>query len=691
MVGEEILKKLNKEIRESRIYMNHIQLNNVELQIVQFLFEHEKQFVPSKEIAQKADVSDKTIRKYIKSLNNLLKDFGASIEMKRGSGYQLVIQESSLFYRLLEHIETQKTSFEDSVLLSDNADRERFVLNAIFLENQLVTIDDLADLMFVSKSTVSTVIQHIKTRIKRFELKLTYDSEGQIVIEGEEIEKRRFILNYFFASSSLDNMVNVDLFESNEQGFSVETIFIIVLEKCREFEIQLSDFVLQNLVLHIALAIKRNEKGFVINHVQVDDNIEFSKELFVAEKIVASIESLIDIQFTENEAKYIALHLKSKANNQELAIGPKEEAEQSLQTQITDALEKMQRESDIHFSMDHQLIMGLKIHFEPLLTRLKLDIQLKNPLIEEISEKYSDVLKATQTYFSRMPILSEFDVSTHEWAYISLHILAAIERFKQDNKVNVIVICATGLGSAQMLKNRLENEFAANINIVDVISYYQLKDDMLQNVNLIVSTIDMSASFYNIPVVKVSVFLNKQDIDILNRHINHVALSKDETTSDQGVTDKIHKLFHKYFAKERFVIFEQAVSREEAVRTLMETLTDMDHSTFYQDLQKQIRIREQFGSLVFTEQVAFPHPAQPVGLNSEIAVGILPEELAWDQEHKQVRIIVLMSPSKIENKGLDVINSGLAEFIVREDKLKKAMEITSFSEFEQLFLETVTE
>ncbi|HBY89674.1 MAG: helix-turn-helix domain-containing protein [Ruoffia tabacinasalis] len=62
--------------------MNHIQLNNLELQIVQFLFEHEKQFVPSKEITQKADVSDKTIRKYIKSLNNLLKDFGASIEMK---------------------------------------------------------------------------------------------------------------------------------------------------------------------------------------------------------------------------------------------------------------------------------------------------------------------------------------------------------------------------------------------------------------------------------------------------------------------------------------------------------------------------------------------------------------------------------------------------------------------------------
>ena len=59
---------------------------------MQFLFEHEKQFVPSKEIAQKADVSDKTIRKYIKTLNNLLKDFGASIRN-----------------------EAHKTTFEDSV------------------------------------------------------------------------------------------------------------------------------------------------------------------------------------------------------------------------------------------------------------------------------------------------------------------------------------------------------------------------------------------------------------------------------------------------------------------------------------------------------------------------------------------------------------------------------------------------
>jgi lichenan operon transcriptional antiterminator len=118
-------------------------------------------------------------------------------------------------------------------------------------------------------------------------------------------------------------------------------------------------------------------------------------------------------------------------------------------------------------------------------------------------------------------------------AYILLYILAAVERHKQEMKVNVIVICATGLGSAQMIKNRLENEFAQNFHIVDVISYYQLNDRKLENVDLIISTIDISTSFYHVPVVKVSVFLNKQDVDTLNAYI-HSPKSPKQSLEGEG-------------------------------------------------------------------------------------------------------------------------------------------------------------
>src|SRR5699024_8524500 len=139
-----------------------------------------------------------------------------------------------------------------------------------------------------------------------------------------------------------------------------------------EFDIRLSDFVLQNLVLHIVLAIKRNGKGYTINKITIDENIEYSEELFVAKKIISSIEKLIDIKFSQDEAKYIALHLKSKANNQYLTKDKPAETELSLQTQIIEVLNQLQNQNEIHFSMDQQLIMGLTAHFEPLLTRLKL-------------------------------------------------------------------------------------------------------------------------------------------------------------------------------------------------------------------------------------------------------------------------------------------------------------------------------
>ncbi len=666
--------------------MKNIQFNQVELEIIQFLFNDQTKYQSSQSIAEYSEVSSKTIRKYIKSLNGILEEFGAVIEMKRGNGYRLKIKDELRFYHLLDLINEQNKTLENSKTLTNNKERERFILNALLLENKNLTIEDLADSMFISKSTVSTVIQMIKKELTPFDLNITYDQDGYIIINGVETNKRRFILNYFF-STSYNNITNINVLNGKYKNFSVETIFIIVLEQCREFEIQLTDFVLQNLVLHIALAIKRNEKGFTINKLEVAKEIEYSKELFVSEKIVRKLENLIDIEFPEDEAKYIALHLKSKSNNKELTSHSKLETESTLQEQIVKALKQMYAKSGILFAIDHQLIMGLKKHFEPLMTRLKLNLKLKNPLLKDLQEKYPKVIDETKKYFSRMPIVSSYEIGDHEWAYISLHILAAIERYKQAHKLNVIVICATGLGSAQMLKSRIENEFSANINVSKVISYYQLNDEVLKNIDLIISTIDISASFYNIPVVKVSVFLNEQDVRVLNNHISEFTLLKGEVEETQSERRQLKSIFNRYFNGKRFILFENIVTRENLIKEMVKTLTDASDPDFVENLNNQMDLREQFGTLAFTKDVAFPHPAQPLGLNSEIVIGVIPNGVQWDSEHESVKMVVLMSPSKIENKGLDIINKGLATFINYEEPIDELLEDASFERFKRLFLD----
>lgn len=183
-----------------------------------------------------------------------------------------------------------------------------------------------------------------------------------------------------------------------------------------------------------------------------------------------------------------------------------------------------------------------------------MDIPLKNPLYEEVYEKYAPVFNETKRYFSQMPLLKDFEIDNHEWAYITLHMLASVERFRQSQRLKVIVICSTGMGSAQMLRNRLENEFGQSIQIVDVISYYQLNESQLGDVNLIVSTIDISVSFFSIPVVRVSVFLTESDIAQIDAYI------KDRSSTDSFVTPKLlaenHalRLFDTYFSEDRYLV-----------------------------------------------------------------------------------------------------------------------------------------
>src|SRR5699024_4817003 len=133
------------------------------------------------------------------------------------------------------------------------------------------------------------------------------------------------------------------------------------------------------------------------------------------------------------------------------------------------------------------------------------------------------------------------------------------------------------------------------------------------------------------------------------------------------------------------------INREEAINKMIGTLTDADHPSFKEDLKKQIHLREQFGTLAFTKDVAFPHPAQPIGINSELVVGIAPSGIEWDFDYQDVKMIILMSPSKIENKGLDIINSGLTEFISCKDNINLVTENLSFENVKKLFIDTQIE
>ncbi len=87
-----------------------------------------------------------------------------------------------------------------------------------------------------------------------------------------------------------------------------------------------------------------------------------------------------------------------------------------------------------------------------------------------------------------------------------------IEKERAAHKLHALIICATGYGSAQLLKNRVVSEFGKNITVVSVKGYYEINETTLKGIDLIISSIDLSTMFFKIPVLHVSIFLNEDDV-----------------------------------------------------------------------------------------------------------------------------------------------------------------------------------
>ncbi|MCQ4974472.1 hypothetical protein NE662_09585, partial [Bifidobacterium pseudocatenulatum] len=79
-----------------------------------------------------------------------------------------------------------------------------------------------------------------------------------------------FIMDYFYSGHFLKNIhqyIGDDFFKL---PISFEELTIIVLDECRSKYLKLSDFVIQNLIVHIALAISRVKDGFQISELIID-------------------------------------------------------------------------------------------------------------------------------------------------------------------------------------------------------------------------------------------------------------------------------------------------------------------------------------------------------------------------------------------------------------------------------------
>ena len=271
-----------------------------------------------------------------------------------------------------------------------------------------------------------------------------------------------------------------------------------------------------NLQTHLLVLLKRNkEKIEEKQQYAIDMN---SKEYQAATYIKTEIEKYLDNLLNTYEINYIyslIVSSRTKYFDYSEEDSPDELAKaQEFVNELIDIIDNQFKK--LNFKQDKILEKQLLQHAIPMLKRNRFNIEIKNPLLDSIRKQFSSVYKkieiATKDLEAKYDLI---DITSDEIGYLTLYFQNAIER--QNQNINVLIVCSTGIGSSHLLKTRVTNNFS-HFHIVGTCSAHELSEYEDQDVDLILSTVRLKNT--DKPYLLVSAILNQADINLINRFID---------------------------------------------------------------------------------------------------------------------------------------------------------------------------
>lgn len=494
-------------------------------------------------IAEELGLSTRTVLREMPTVEKWLNENDFNFIKKPGVG--LIIDESienkQLILELLE-VENIKKEYTKE-------ERKRIILGELIINKEPLKLYYFTSHLKISEGTLSNDLDELEYWLNEFNIKIIRKKGVGIYLEGSEENYRKVLSDVLYNMIGQNKIINLlgnykeknkivkDVsIENKLMGFveedlirKIQNVLRLVEEK---YDFKLSDNSYIGLVIHLALVIKRLQNGETITmNEDVLLELESLQEFKIAEKIVQSLSKELNLEISKDEIGYITMHIKGSKlvlNNIEGNIDLNNLDIRKISSNIIDSVEKY---LEMKILDRDRLNRDLSNHLTPAISRLTMKLNIRNPLLDNIKDKYSNIFKACE---KACEILKEIvNVSTipeSEIAYITLHFAAAIERTIEQEKVVAVTVCPSGIGTSKLLASNIQKEFN-NIIIKNRISIMNIdiEDLKKQGVDCIISTVKIDVDY---KCITVNPILSKEDKVNLKRFIKEVLKDKSFTTTE---------------------------------------------------------------------------------------------------------------------------------------------------------------
>ncbi|WEJ83009.1 BglG family transcription antiterminator [Kluyvera intermedia] len=615
--------------------------------------------LPQDELAQRLSVSTRTVRADITALNSLLIPYGAQFVLTRGSGYQLVIDDPSR-YQTLEDATPKPQAIPRS-----GQDRIAFLLVRFLTSAFSVKLEDLADEWFISRATLQSDMVDVRERFARYQLTLETRPRHGMKLFGSEVSIRACLTDLLWELSqqgALNPLIREETFDASVLA-QLEAGLQDILTR---HQVRLTDAGERFICLYGAVVTRRVSEGFPLVDFRAEDVAQNVRD--VAHDVAGELQRLAGKPFSAAEEEWLCVHIAAR---QVQDVDPGTISADDDEALVNYILRYINQQYNYNLLEDAQLHADLLTHIKTMITRVRYQIMIPNPLLDNIKQHYPMAWDMTLAAVSSWGKYTPYAISENEIGFLVLHIGVGLERHYNigyQRQPKVLLVCDAGNAMARMIEAILQRKYP-QVEVVSTLSQREYEQLEAITEDFVISTARISEK--DKPIVTIAPFPTDYQLDQIGKLV---------------LVDRTRPfMLNKYFDEAHFRVIDATMDQQTLFAELCQQLESEGFvdAEFYDSVVE----REAIVSTMLGDGIALPHALGLLAKKTVVYTVIAPDGIVWGDE--TAHIIFLLAISKSEYEEAMAIYDIFVTFL-RERAMTRLAATRSFEEFKTMAMECVS-
>lgn len=524
------------------------------------------------------------------AIEDLLKIFAGDIGITIDGDLEEITMNVINSKSLYEKLETDK--FHD---FNDRRCRIAYLLHQLIKRDVFIIIDDLAEEMNVSRSSVNNDIRAAKDILLKYNAKIKGVPNKGIHYVGDEFSKRLVtiyeIFEYFPLASTL-NETMVEEIRKVSTYYGLSELMKILLFKAT------------------MTSVHRIKKGYAMDQA-IPMYKNFEKDSNMLSGFIRKMEEIHGISISGKEIDFISFPINTR-NSAYVDDTDNEKNEELLERIVAQMIEKVRSRFMIHVD-ENEFFEKVKLHLLFLINRLIFRIPVKDIFTEQIKIRFPLAFELAKISMAVLHEEYKLIGTRVDVSYLAVYFALILDERKIvieniTEKKKVAIVTNNGRATFELIKRQLQ-EIIGPDSCIELLTLMDLKQKDVSNYSILFSTENILTDLH-LPVIQIEGIIDEAQIA---QRINEIR------GQGLGPMDEIRKLI-----EVNVKILEEKESYKGHVKSMIADLVHRGIAS--EDVYDLFVKKENVSSMVYENGVAFPHLTDATTDQFSLTLGIVKEE-----------------------------------------------------------------